>query len=181
VAHQAILDATLELLARDGYDRFSMAAVAARAGVGKATIYRRWPAKLPLIVEAFSRFPELASPDTGNIVDDLEEVLRSFVEILATTPLAFVLPILAGEGARDPEIARVLAPLFSARREPLIRVLERAVSRRELPPDIDLEAAADVIMGPIVTRLFFTGAALDPEHMQPFVDAALFGVNRLRA
>jgi AcrR family transcriptional regulator len=180
-AHKAILAATLELLSQVGYDRLTVAAVAGRAGVGKATIYRRWASKLPLVTEAFLQLPELASPDTGNLVDDLAEVLRSFVEIVAATPLAYVLPILAGERARDPELSQMLAPLFKARREPLIRVLERAVSRRELPPDIDLEAAADVIMGPIVTRLFFTGARLDADNVEPFVDAALFGINRLRS
>jgi AcrR family transcriptional regulator len=180
-AHRAILDATLELLAKVGYDRLTVAGVAARAGVGKATIYRRWPSKLPLVVDAFLQLPELESPDTGNVVDDLAEVLRRFVEIIDTTPLASVLPVLAGERARDPELAQTLAPVFRARRAPLIDVLERAVARRELPPDIDLEAAADVIMGPIVTRLFFTGADLDPANVRPFVDAALFGINRLRS
>jgi AcrR family transcriptional regulator len=163
-----------------GYDGLTVAGVAARAGVGKATIYRRWPSKLELVIEAFLQLPELASPDTGNIVDDLSELLRSFVEIIAESPFACVLPILAGERARNPELSQLLAPHFKARREPLIRVLERAVSRRELPPDIDIEAAADVIMGPIVTRLLFTGAELDVTSVEPFVDAALFGINRLR-
>jgi AcrR family transcriptional regulator len=179
-AHRAILQATLELLSRVGYDGLTVAAVATRAGVGKATIYRRWPSKLPLVVDAFKTLPELASPDTGDIVDDLVAVLESFLEIVATTPMAFVLPNLASERVRDPELSQVLAPLFKARRAPLVQVLERAVSRRELPPDLDLEAAADVIMGPIVTRLFFTGTELEAGSVRPFVDAALFGINRLR-
>ena len=180
LAHRAILDATLERLSEVGYDRLTVASVASLAGVAKATIYRRWPSKLPLVIEAFSVLPTLASPDTGSVVDDLEEILRSFAEILTTTPLASVLPILAGECAHDPELSELLAPHIQARREPLIRVLERAVSRCELPPDIDLEAAADVIMGPIVTRMFFTGAEVDPDHARTFVEAALFGINRLR-
>jgi AcrR family transcriptional regulator len=179
-AHRAILEAALELLSQVGYDRLSVARVADRAGVGKATVYRRWPSKLELVAEAFLQLPEMAEPDTGNLVDDLTGVLGSFVEVSATSPLAIVLAILSGERARDPELAKMLSPLFEARREPLIRVLERAVSRRELPPDIDLEAAADVIMGPVVTRLFFTGGELGAEQIAPFVDAALFGINRLR-
>jgi AcrR family transcriptional regulator len=179
-AHQAILAATLELLTEIGYERLSFAAVAARAGVGKGTIYRRWSSKLPLVVEAFQQLPTLPFPDTGNVVDDLVEVLTGFVQIIARTPLAFVLPILAGERTRDPELAQVMGPLFRSRREPLIRVLERAVSRRELPPGLDPEEAADVIMGPIVTRLFFTGAELGPRHVRPFVEAALFGLQRPR-
>ena len=179
-AGRAILDATLELLADVGYDRLTLARVARRAGVGKATLYRRWASKPSLVAAAFERFPELAEPDTGHLVDDLVDVLRSFIRICSATPLAFVLPILAGESARDPELEKMLAPVFHVRRRPLLRVLERAAARSELPPDIDLEAAADVIMGPIVTRLFFTGAELGEQHVAPLVDAALFGINRLR-
>jgi AcrR family transcriptional regulator len=110
LAHRAILDATLERLSEVGYDRLTVASVASLAGVAKATIYRRWPSKLPLVIEAFSVLPTLASPDTGSVVDDLEEILRSFAEILTTTPLASVLPILAGECAHDPELSELLAP-----------------------------------------------------------------------
>lgn len=179
-AHRAILDATLELITQVGYDRLTVASVAARAAVGKATIYRRWPSKLQLVIAAFSELPTLSESDTGNVVDDLTSVLRSFVEIITSSPLAVVLPILAGECARDPELSRTLAPLFDERRQPLVRVLERAVSRRELPPDLDIEAAADVIMGPIVTRLVFTRTELTPAQVEPFIDAALFGISRLR-
>jgi len=179
-AHRAILDATLELIAEDGYDRLSMARVATRSGVSKATIYRRWRSKLPLVIEAFSVLPTLDTPDAGNLVDDLVALLRQFAEILRDTPLARVLPVLAGECAHDPDLSALLAPQIKTRRAPLIEALERAVSRSELSPDLDLEAAVDMIMGPIVTRMFFTGAEIDPEHVRHFVEAALFGIHRLR-
>jgi len=179
-AHKAILDATLELLSEIGYDRLSVARVASRSGVGKATVYRRWPSKLPLVIEAFSQLPALTPVDSGSLVDDLVALLRNFAEILEQTPLHSVLPILAGECAHDPELSALLAPHIKARRAPLIEVLERAVARSELPPDIDLEASGDVIMGPIVTRMFFGGGEIDPENVRPLVEAALFGINRLR-
>jgi len=180
-AHKAILEAALELLAEVGYDRLTIAGVAARAGVGKATIYRRWPSKLALVIGAFSQLPMVASPNTGNLVDDLTELLESFARIVETTPLAQALPILAGECAHDPELSKLLTPQIVERREPLIRVLRRAVSRSELPPDIDLEAAADVIVGPIVTRMVFTRSPVGPKEVRPFIEAALYGINRLRA
>jgi AcrR family transcriptional regulator len=180
LAHEAILDATLELLSEIGYDRLSIARVAARSGVAKATVYRRWPSKLPLVIEAFSRLPMLDLPDTGNLVEDLVALLRNFAQILQETPLARVLPILAGECAHDPELSALLVPQIEKRRAPLVEALERAVSRSELPPDLDLEAAVDMIMGPIANRLVFTGAEIDPDHVRPFVEAALFGINRLR-
>jgi AcrR family transcriptional regulator len=179
-ARRAILEATLELIGDVGYDRLSVARVAQRSGVGKATIYRHWSSKLPLVIEAFSGLPTLSVPDTGNLVDDLIELLRQFAEILKRTPLGRVLPVLAGECAHDPELSALLAPQIADRRAPLVCVLERAVSRSELPPDLDLEAAVDMIMGPIVTRIFFTGVEIEPENVRPFVEASLFGINRLR-
>ena len=179
-AHAAILDATLALLAEKGYERLSVEDVAAAAGVGKATIYRRWPSKGPLVIAAYGKLPGLAPPDTGDLADDLTALLRSFARILETTPLPRVLPILAGECLHDPELAKLLVPINTVRRRPLIDILERAVRRGELPADLNVEAAADLIVGPIMTRIYFTGEAVRAKDIRPFVEAALFGVRRLR-
>lgn len=179
-AHRAILDATLQLLSETGYEHLTISAVATRAGVGKATIYRRWPSKAPLVVEALEQLPQLPCPDTGNLIDDLTLHIEAFVHALRTTPLASVLAALGGERVHNPELSKLLLPFFVERRSPLQRVLQRAVSRNELPPDIDLEASADVIMGPINTRFLFTGGDLDPSIIRPFVEASLFGIHRLR-
>ena len=179
-AQRAILDATLEVLSETGYDRLTVSAVAHRAGVGKATIYRRWPSKLPLVIEAIEQLPELPCPYTGNLVDDLTMLLGSIVRFLHSTPFARALAVLGAERSHDPELSQRLVPLFDLRRKPLQLVLERAVSRSELPRDIDLDAASDVIMGAINTRFFFTNNVLDPDNVRPFVEAALFGINRLR-
>lgn len=179
-AHQAILEATLKLLAEVGYEKLAVGEVAAVAGVGKATIYRRWPSKAPLVIEAFSQLPPLVAPDTGNLLEDLTALLRSFAHILETTPLPRVLPILVAECLHDPELSKLLVPMNVARRQPLLSILRRAVARRELPADLDLEAAADLIIGPIMTRIGFTGQAVRPRDIRPFVEAALEGVHRLR-
>ncbi|MCZ6785361.1 MAG: TetR/AcrR family transcriptional regulator, partial [Proteobacteria bacterium] len=126
-AHQAILDATLELLAEVGFSAFTVEGVAQRAGVGKATIYRRWPSKLPLVVEAFGRLPALKEADTGNLVEDLKTMLRSYLQLFNTTTMAAVLPSLAGERAHNPELSELLDPVLRGRRQPLLRALERGV------------------------------------------------------
>lgn len=180
-AHEAILEATLALLAEKGYEHLTVEDVAAAAGVGKATIYRRWPSKAPLVIAAYAQLPGLAPPDTGNLTDDLITLLRSFARILETTPLPRVLPILAGECLHDPELSKLLVPINSERRKPLLGILERAVSRGELPADIDIGAAADLIVGPIMTRIYFTGETVRAKDIRPFVEAALFGIRRLRA
>jgi AcrR family transcriptional regulator len=178
VAHHAILDATLALLAELGFSGLTVEGVAARAGVGKATIYRRWPSKLHLVIEAFSQLPGLEEVDTGNVADDLKEMLRSYLHILNSTPLARVMPSLAGERAHNPELSELLDPILKGRRQPIIRALERAVTRQELQPDLDVDLAADVIFGAIFTRVFFTGARIKPKIAGPVVDAVLRGISR---
>jgi AcrR family transcriptional regulator len=175
-AHQAILDATLSLLAEVGFSALTVEGVASRAGVGKATIYRRWPSKLPLVVEAFGGLPGLEDVDTGDLVGDLRQMLRSYLELFNTTPLAAVLPSLAGERAHNPELSELFDPVLKGRRQPLVGALERAVARGEISPDVDLELAADLIVGPISVRLFFTGGKISPRIVEPLIDLALDGI-----
>jgi AcrR family transcriptional regulator len=175
-AHQAILDATLALLAEVGFSALTVEGVAGRAGVGKATIYRRWPSKLPLVVEAFGGLPSFEDADTGSLAGDLKAMLRSYLELFNKTPLAAVLPALASERAHDPALAELFDPVLRQRRSPLTRALERAVARGEVPPDLDLDLAADLIVGPIAVRLFFTGRKVTTKMVDPMVDLALSGV-----
>ena len=174
--HEAILDATLALLRETGFSGLAIEGVATRAGVGKSTIYRRWTSKVPLVIEAMQRLPEIPTPDTGSIADDLTEVLRSSIDVLRSTPLAHVLPSLVGERNRDPELSLALDGFVAERRRPLLRMLERAVERGELPPDADLELGVDLILGPFVVRLFFTAGRVDPDLVQPIVDAVIQGL-----
>ncbi len=175
-AHQAILEATLSLLSEVGYSALTVEGVAGRAGVGKATIYRRWASKLPLVVEAFGQLPGLEDQDTGSVSGDLKAMLRGYIEAFNRTPLASVLPSLAAERAHDPKLSEGFEPIMKGRREPLRRALERAVARGELPAGLDLRLAADLVVGPIAVRLFFTGARLRPDMVDPIVDLALAGL-----
>jgi AcrR family transcriptional regulator len=175
-AHQAILDATLALLAEVGFSALTVEGVAQRAGVGKATIYRRWASKLPLVVEAFGQLPALEDADTGSLAGDLKLMLRNYLHLFRSTPLGAVLPSLAGERAHDPELAKLFEPLMRDRRQPLQRAFERAVARGEVSPHLDLDLAADLVVGPIAVRLFFSGAKLKPEIVEPIVELALRGI-----
>lgn len=175
-AHQSILDATLEMLGEVGFSALTVEGVATRARVGKATIYRRWPSKLPLVVEAFGQLPGLQDADTGNLVEDLTKMLRNYLQIFYSTPLAAVLPSLAGERAHNPELSELFDPVIKGRRQPLIRALARGVSRGELAADLDLELAADLIVGPIAVTLFFKGGRVSPKMVGPVVDLALRGI-----
>jgi len=177
-AHQAILDATVELLAEVGFSALTVEGVAQRAGVGKATIYRRWPSKLPLVVEAFGGLPRFEDVDTGELAGDLKAMLRSYLQVFNDTPLATILPSLAGERAHNEALSEVFDPVLKGRRRPLIAVLERGVARGELSSDLDLELAADLVVGPIAVKLFFTGGKLSPRMVGPMVDLALEGLRK---
>ena len=175
-AHQAILDATIELLVEVGFSALTVEGVASRAGVGKATIYRRWPSKLPLVVEAFGQLPGFEEADTGDLAEDLKRMLRSYLKVFNSTPLSAVLPSLAGERAHNPELSQLFEPVSKGRRQPLTRAFERAVERGEISSALDLELAADLVVGPIAVALFFKGGRLNPKMVGPMVDLALAGI-----
>lgn len=175
-AHRAILDATLELLAEVGFSAMTVEGVASRAQVGKATIYRRWPSKLPLVVEAFGQLPGFEEVDTGSLAEDLKKMIRAYLQAFNASPLSAILPSLAGERAHNPELAELFEPVSKGRRQPLVRAFERAVDRSEVPADLDVELAADLVVGPIAVALFFKGGRLNPRMVGPMVDLALGGI-----
>jgi AcrR family transcriptional regulator len=175
-AHQAILNATLELLVEVGFSALTVEGVASRAGVGKATIYRRWPSKLPLVVEAFGQLPGFEDFDTGDLAEDLKKMLRGYLDVFNSTPLSAVLPSLAGERTHNPELSQLFEPVSKDRRRPLVKAFERAVARGEVPADLDLDLAADLVVGPIAVALFFKGGRLNQKMVGPMVDLALAGI-----
>ncbi|MBY0401429.1 TetR/AcrR family transcriptional regulator [Myxococcota bacterium] len=175
-AHQAILDATLALLGEVGYSALTVEGVALRAGVGKATIYRRWSSKLPLVVEAFSALPGFEDVDAGSLERDLKETLRKYLEAFNATALGTVFPSLAGERAHNPELSKLIEPVARARREPFVRIFERARARGEISSDVDIDLAADLVVGPISVTLFFRGGNLSPKRVDPIVELALKGI-----
>jgi AcrR family transcriptional regulator len=179
-AHKAILDATLDLLVEVGFSALTVEGIASRAGVGKATIYRRWASKLPLVVEAFGDLPGFEDVDTGALDRDLKEMLGRYLEVYNSTPLSVVLPSLAGERFHNPELSQLFEPVSKDRRRPLIRAFERARTRGEIADDIDLELAADIVVGPIAVTLFFKGGKINPAMVGPMVDLALRGLSARR-
>jgi AcrR family transcriptional regulator len=177
-AHRAILDATLELLVEVGFSAMTVEGVASRAGVGKATIYRRWASKLPLVVEAFGQLPGFEDVDTGSLEEDLKKMLRGYLQAFHASPLSAVLPSLAGERTHNPELSELFEPVSKGRRQPLVRAFERAIDRGEVAPDLDIDLAADLVVGPIAVALFFKGGRINPRMVGPMVDLALAGIAR---
>ena len=162
-SHQAIVVATLELLAEQGFQQLTMEQVARRAGVGKATIYRRWAAKADLVKDAIRYFSaELPVPDTGTLAGDYAQLAQAVIAVARSRNAALLMPRLLSEVAQDPEMHAVFSAwLVEPRRQVLRTVLQRAVERGELRDDVDLELLIDMLVGPMIYRFIITGGDME--------------------
>lgn len=179
-AHQAILDAAAELLLARGLSAVSMDAVAERAGVSKATIYRWWPTKESLALDALFTEWAAARPaprDTGTLRGDLLSLLRPWSRLATSKPYGRVIAALITEAQTDPAFAaeyrqRVVEP----RRDQARAIFRRAIERGEIPPDTKIEVALDLLYGPLYHRLLHGHAPLNDRFVRDVVDMALGGI-----
>lgn len=166
----------MSLLEKRGYRGVTINSVATKAKVSKSTIYRRWASKEELILAAFDRMPALQLPDTGKVEDDLVGILKQFIGFVKHTSLSSVLPILIGEAASNPSLMEALDPLVERRRVPTKNALKRAVARGEIAADLDLDTMVDIIVAPILLRLFFIRGNVSDKAVRQIVRTALRGL-----
>jgi AcrR family transcriptional regulator len=177
-ADRAILEATLELIADLGMHEFRTEDVAARAGVGKGAIYRRYRSKDELVTAAVAALvgEEIAVPDTGSTRADLLALMRDAVALYSGSLPGRLMPNLVGAMARRPELAHAVRDGFlSGRRAALAEVLRRGVERGDLRPGLDLELALDVLGGPLFYRLLITGGPIDEQLADGVADLIVRG------
>jgi AcrR family transcriptional regulator len=176
-ADQAIRDAAVELFAERGFEGVSVEDVAERAGVSRATIYRRYPSKVDLIVEAGGCLAsdDIAFPDTGNLGDDLHGLARSLVKAFKDSPTGRVMPVMIFERRRYPELDAGYRRFLSDRKARTRKMLQRAVDRGELPRDTDVGVMSSMLVGPIFHRLIITQEPLNDAFVDSLVDALLRG------
>jgi AcrR family transcriptional regulator len=160
---EAAIQATLDLIAEHGIAGLTTDAVAQRAGISKATMYRRWRSKQELVVDAVAALvSDISVPDTGSTRRDLLALMTSATEVYAGSREAAVMPSLIDAMSRDDGLAAAVRDTFLAgRRAALCAVLERAVERGDLQRDLDYELALDVLGGPLFYRLLVTGGPID--------------------
>ncbi|MFP2925999.1 TetR/AcrR family transcriptional regulator [Pyxidicoccus sp. 3LG] len=176
-AHGAILDAAISLIREVGYDALAMDAIAARAGVGKATVYRRWPSKETLVAEALERLMRaIPVPDTGTTGGDLRVMMRDALDMYRDASTGALLSGLVAAMARSERIARAVRDGFiAARRDALRQVLQRGVVRGELRKGLDVDLVLDLLGGPLFYRFLITGGPLDERLIRGVVEAVLRG------
>jgi len=164
-------------MAEHGVRDVRMDDVADRAGVGKATIYRRYRSKDALVSDAIATLvSEIAIPDTGSTRADLLTLMRQAVELYSGSLAARLMPSVLEETRRNPELASTVRDEFLAgRRAALSVVLERGVRRGDLRRGLDLELALDVLGGALFYRLLVTGGPIDERLAEGVVELIMTG------
>ncbi|KZM75325.1 TetR/AcrR family transcriptional regulator [Nocardia terpenica] len=178
-AREATLDATMTLLLERGLAGTGMDAVAAAAGVSKATIYRWWPTKESLAMDALYREWAAVPPatDTGALREDLRGLLLPWANLVARRPYGRVFVGLLAEVLSDPDFALEYRSRFvENRREEGRLILQRAIGRGEVSPDIRIEVVLDLLYGPIYHRMLHGHAALDDRFVGEVIDTVLDGI-----
>ena len=180
----AILHAAYELCQQQGYARLTIEGIAARAGVGKQTIYRWWPSKGAVLLDVFvdQIIARLDAADTGSPLDDLRRRVRATAEVLADATIGPHIAGLIGDTQGDPSLARELhqrlvAPARAQHRE----LICAAQARGELRADIDPDLVADTLFAPLWFRLLVTRAELSPSFADNITDAVMTAWAQSRA
>ncbi len=168
----AILDAALSVCREVGYAKLTIEAIAARAGVGKQTIYRWWPSKGAVVLEAFEHVAaELSVADTGRVIDDIRDFIRRVVVLFSDPDFAPHLSALIGEAQHDQHVQSALLERYiKPRRAPLIERLKAAQQQGELDQSIDPETLLEVTFGALYHRLLLRNAQLDKSYADFIVD-----------
>jgi AcrR family transcriptional regulator len=160
---QAILAATREMLAECGVHGLTVEGVAARAGVAKTTVYRRWRSKDELALAVLIDMVEhvAAVPDLGDTRAELVAFVERAVKVLRTTLMGRVMQGLVSDLASNAELARAFRErVVAVRVAEIRRLVERGIERGELRPDADYELANELLFGPVYYRLLLSGAPL---------------------
>jgi TetR/AcrR family transcriptional regulator of autoinduction and epiphytic fitness len=174
-SRMVILKAAVDELADAGYGRVTIESIAARAGVGKSTIYRHWPDKLELIADAFETFHEQMVPDLGDLPvrEAVALLIRHVAEIVGDSTFSRCIPALI-EGAERDERVREFHHRYSAeRRQALIELIAGGIHKGEISAAIDPELATITLLGAIFYRRLMTGHPFDPDRATGLVNLVL--------
>ena len=181
---ESIVLAVRELLHKGGYGALTIDGVAARAGVGRPTVYRRWPSKAALVIGALSDLaPTQPHPDTGSLRGDLLAIRQRQTELLDSPEGRRVLPGLAADVAENDQLHRVFQEQYvEPWRAAVEEAVGRAAERGEIAARADARMVADVLTGPLFYRVLFAGEPVTDGALESAVDLVLSGLQpRARA
>jgi AcrR family transcriptional regulator len=168
--HARILASAAALVVRDGYARVTIEGIAAHAGVGKATIYRRWASKGTLVLEAIASIFSIGAPNTGDVRADLIAHVREIGDTVTNSIYGAAIPGLHADLARDPELGEDFRRIcVSPTRQASIAAIERAVAAGSLPADVDFDMLADLFGSLIFFRTLVLGAPIEADFAEKLI------------
>lgn len=171
----SVMEATIDELSRSGYDGFRVEAVATAAGVNKTSVYRRWPTKLDLIAAAMrDRVTDLALPDTGTLRGDLLKLIAMLHDRYSGPFYRGMLQVMVGAHA-DADFMALVRELRNRNLRHYAQLIERAVTRGELPSDTDGELVIELILNPIGTRILKLQQPVTPQTASKIIEIVLRG------
>ena len=181
-ARRKALEATRDLIVENGVTNLTIEDVAARSGVAKTTIYRHWPERASLIVDAVNAmFEHLRTPDTGTLRGDLESFFGAVMRTDLSGNVGQIMPSIIEAAGRDPEMAYLLDRIGGERERVCRTIIERALERgeiREAVAGLDLDALVGVTVGPIVFQKIVRRRKLTPEYVEACLDVVVTGLTR---
>ena len=175
----AILNATIDLLEKSGYSTLTIEAIAAHAGVGKATIYRWWANKSFLVFDAFLMSTEthMYFLEKTSIRENFRQQLHTLANVLNGT-LGRTMIALVAESGEDSELAKAFYTNYlNPRREDAKMILERAIAQGEIQSTINIDVASDMLYGPIYFRILIYKKKVDAEFIDTLVDQVMKGID----
>jgi AcrR family transcriptional regulator len=175
-----VLTTAFELLGESGVGGFTVDEVASRSGVAKTTIYRHWPTREALVLDACSRISaEQEVPDTGSLESDLTALLMDTGHLLGTARWSSVVPSIVDVAERDPEFAEIHAKIQRGHAAAVREVIERAAGRGEIPAAADRSAMVSALIGPLYYRRWFSREPIDDQFVTVIVRNVISGQRNL--
>jgi AcrR family transcriptional regulator len=180
LSRERVLAAALDLLTESGLGELTIDDVSKRSGVAKTTIYRHWPNRAALVIDACLRMDDgdQPPPDTGSLDGDVSTFLKNLAGLLATARWSSILPSIVDAAEHEPAFAEVHGTIQRRHAAPLRAALERAVDRAEIRPSADLSAVVAALIGPLYYRRWFSREPADDEFVNLIVRTVLAAVPR---
>jgi AcrR family transcriptional regulator len=180
VSRQRVLTATLDLLTEAGLDELTIDDISRRSGVAKTTIYRHWPNRSALVIDACKRMTDgdEAPPETGSLEGDVRAILTNIAELLSTARWSSIVPSIVDVAEHDPAFADIHARIQRRHAAPLRTVLDRAARRGEIPSTADRGAIAAALLGPLFYRRWFSREPIDAQFLDMIIRTTVGGLRQ---
>jgi AcrR family transcriptional regulator len=180
VSRERVLTTTLDLLTEAGLGELTIDDISRRSGVAKTTIYRHWPNRAALVIDACSRMTdgEEEPPDTGSLEGDVRAILTNIADLLGTARWSSIVPSIVDVAEHDSAFADIHSRIQRGHAAPLRAALDRAVRREEIPATTDAAAIAAALLGPLFYRRWFSREPLDARFLDMIIRSTIAGLRQ---